>query len=109
MGSAWRAKDPHAGHGNAPKLILAGRLVGALNGRPVVIDADGSGLAVAFASFRQAWPSRRSLKSLLPILGVLKRHGIAVRVKIKGLVSLELLPKPSNLARFFVPGLSHLA
>lgn len=109
MGAAWHTEDPHAGHGNAPKLILAGRLAGTLNGRPVVIDADESGLAVAIASFGAAWASSRSMRSLLPVLGGLKRHGIPVRVTIAGLVSLDVLPKPSTLARFFVPGLSHLA
>lgn len=101
MGATWHAEDPHEGHWNAPKLILAGRLAGTLNGRPVVIDADDSGLSVAIGSFRTAWASRRSVGSLLPVLGVLKRHGIPVRLKIAGLVTLELLPKPGTLARFF--------
>lgn len=109
MGAAWHAQDPHPGHGNAPKLILAGRLTGTLNGCPVVIEADSAGLVVAIASVREAWASSRSMGSLLPVLGVLQRHRIAVRVKIAGCVTLDVLPKPSLLVRFLAPELSHLS
>ena len=109
MGVARYAQDPHAGHGFVPKLILAGRLTGTLDGRPVVIDADGSGLTVSFAMLRTAWTARRSAASLLPVLGIAKRYGVPVRLKVAGLVSLEVLPVPSTLLRMFAPGLETLA
>ena len=109
MGVARYAQDPHAGHGFVPKLILAGRLTGTLDGRPVVIDADASGLTVSFAMLRTAWTARRSAASLLPVLGIVKRHGVPVRLKVAGLVSLEVLPVPSTLLRMIAPGLATLA
>jgi len=43
------------------------------------------------------------------VLGLFKHHGIPVRVRVAGLVSVELLPQPSALARFFVPSLMRWA
>ena len=109
MGAAWNDENPDEGHGYVPKLIVAGRLTGTVDGRPVVIDADDSGLVVTAVTLRTAWASSRSVGSLLPVLGILKRHGIPLRLSIAGLVTLEVLPRPSALARIFVPRLSCLA
>lgn len=109
MGVARDSQDPHSGHGFVPKLILAGRLTGTLDGRPVVIDADDSGLAVSFAMLRTVWTARRSAAPLLPVLTIAKRHGVPVRLTIAGLVSLEVLPVPSMLLRMIAPGLATLA
>jgi hypothetical protein len=87
--------------------MLAGRLTGTLDGRPVVIDADDSGLAVSFAMLRTAWTAWRSAASLLPVLAIAKRHGVPVRLNIAGLVSLEVLPVPSTLLRVIAPGLAN--
>lgn len=108
MGVARHSQDPHSGHGFVPKLILAGRLTGTLDGRPVVIDADDSGLAVSFAMLRTAWTAWRSAASLLPVLAIAKHHGVPVRLNIVGLVSLEVLPVPSMLLRMVAPGLATL-
>lgn len=89
--------------------MVAGRLAGSVDGRPVVIDADASGLVVSFAMFRTAWAARRSAAALVPVLAVAKRHGIPVRLKVAGFVSLEVLPVPSALIRMIVPRLASLA
>jgi hypothetical protein len=88
---------------------MAGRLTGSLDGRPVVIDADASGIVLSLASFRALWGMRRIAGPLMPVLGVLKRHGTHVRLRIAGLVSLDVLPRPSPLVRIFAPGLLHVA
>ena len=109
MGSAWGDQDPHTRHGFLPKLIVAGRLAGSVDGRPVVIDADQSGFIVSFAMLRTAWRARRSVAALLPVLAVAKRLGVPVRLHVAGLVSLEVLPVPSTLLRIFTPCLASLA
>jgi hypothetical protein len=87
---------------------LAGRLVGTCNGRPVVIAADDSGLVVTAAAFQTAWEWRRSVRSLFPALGMLKRNGVPVRVSVGGLVSLEVLPSPNPLIRILMPELARV-
>lgn len=109
MGAAWNSENPHEGHGHFPKLIMAGRLTGTLDGRPVVIDANGSGLVVTFTSLWTAWSSTRSIGSLLPVLGMLKQHRIPLRLSVAGLGAVEVLPRPSALARILAPRLSCLA
>lgn len=108
MGAARDHEDTDEGHGHLPKLIMAGRLTGTLDGRPVVIDANDAGLSLAIASVRAAWAARRSMRALLPLLGAVKRAGIPVRMTIAGFMTLELLPKPSALIRMFAPSLSSL-
>lgn len=108
VGSARDHEDQNERYGYVPKLMLAGRLVGTLDGRPVVIAADDSGLVVTAAAFQTAWAGRRSVRSLLPVLGMLKRNGIPVRVSVGGLVSLEVLPSPNPLMRILMPELARL-
>lgn len=108
MGVARYAQDSHTGHGFVPKLIVAGRLTGTLDGRPVVIDADESGFVVSFAMIRTAWAARRSVAALLPALAVAKSHGVPVRLNVAGLVSLGVLPVPSTLVRIIAPRLASL-
>jgi hypothetical protein len=88
---------------------LAGRLTGTLDGRPVVIEAGEAGLRLNVSAFRTAWAARRSLVSVLPVLQTLKHFGVPLRLGIAGLVSVEMLPRPSALARIFAPSLSRLA
>ena len=108
MGVARHHEDPHAGHGYVPKLMVAGRLTGSVDGCPVVIDADESGIVLTVARFRTAWGLRRSVRTLLPVLGSLKRFGVPLRVRVAGILSLDVLPRVSPLARFIVPGLANL-
>jgi hypothetical protein len=89
--------------------MVAGRLTGSLDGRPVVIDADGSGLVLTIATVQSLWGMRRIAGSVGPLLGLLKHHGIPVRMRVAGLVSVEVLPRPSALVRIFVPSLMRWA
>ena len=85
--------------------MLAGRLTGTLNGRPVVIDADERGLAVRFSSFRSIWVASRTAVRWMPLMRGLGRLQVGVRVSIGGLMTLEVLPNPSRLAKMLLPGL----
>jgi hypothetical protein len=87
-------------------MILAGRLTGTVDGRPVVIDADDSGLTLSVAGFRSAWRLRPFAAAFAPALRGLQQGGVAVRLNIAGLVSLPVLPEPGPLVRWFVPALA---
>ena len=108
MGAARDLENPHEGHGYFPKLILAGRLEGTLDGRPVVIEAGESGLLVSTSAFRTAWAARRTVGPLVPLLQALKRFKVPLKIRIVGIVSVELLPNPSTLARLLAPALARL-
>ena len=108
MGAARDHENPHEGHGYVPKLILAGRLTGTLDGRPVVIEAGESGLLLSMPAFQTAWTARRMLGSVLPLLQALKNFNVPLRLRIAGIVSVELLPKPSAVVKLVSPVLSRL-
>lgn len=101
MGAARDHENPNERHGCLPKLILTGRLTGTLAGRPVVIEAGESGLLVSMSAFRTAWAARRTIGTLLPLLETLERFHVPLRLRIAGIVSLELLPRMSPLVRYF--------
>lgn len=108
MGAARDLENPYEGHGYVPKLILAGRLTGTLDGRPVVIEAGESGLLLSLSAFQAAWAARRTLGPVLPLLQVLKNFNVPLRLRIAGIVSVELLPNPSTLAKLLSPVLTRL-
>jgi len=108
VGAARDHENPDERHGYVPKLILAGRLTGTLDGRPVVIEAGESGLLVSMSSVRSAWGARRTVEPLFPVLRTLKRLHVPLRLRIAGIVSVELLPNTSRLAKLFSPVLSRL-
>jgi hypothetical protein len=85
--------------------MVAGRLTGSLDGRPVVIDADDSGLVLSVPMFQSLWGMRWIAGSMGPALSLMKHHGIPFRMRVAGLVSVEVLPRPSAMARFFLPSL----
>lgn len=87
-------------------MILAGRLTGTLDGRPVVIDADERGVVVSFASVASAWAARRSAPTLVPVLAAARRCSVAMRLNVAGIVSLEVLPRPSRVVQMLVPCLA---
>ncbi|NCX99698.1 MAG: hypothetical protein EBX35_14275 [Planctomycetia bacterium] len=89
--------------------MMAGRLTGTLDGRPVVIEADGRGLTLVAATLRTAWATRSLLDAVLPALRVLKTLGVPLRVSVAGIVTVAVLPSPSLLARLAAPGLARLA
>lgn len=108
MGSARNVENPYARHWHAPKMSLTGRLWGTLDGRPVVIDADESGVMLDVTSFRSAWTLRKYGVSALPFLQFVKSSSIPLTVRVAGTVSLPVLPRPSVLIRVLAPTLARL-
>ncbi len=105
MGSARHTEDSHAGHRHVPKLILAGRLTGTLDGRPVVISADDAGLTLDLSSLRSAWTLRKYVGVGLPFLQLLKAAHIPLTLRLAGGVSVPVLPKAGWLVRLFAPAM----
>ena len=105
MGAARNDEDPNAGYRYSPKLILAGRLTGTLDGRPVVISADGGGITVDIAMLRTAWTLRNYGSVASPILQFLKASRIPLTLRLAGSVSVPILPQAGWLVRFFAPAL----
>lgn len=108
MGAARDHENKDEGHGHVPKLILAGRLTGTLDGRPVVIEADDAGVLLSMSSLRSAWTARRTIGPLLPVLQTLKRFKVPLRARIAGILTVELLPHASAFAKLVSPGLGRL-
>jgi hypothetical protein len=51
---------------------------------------------------------RRVSRSLAPLLLTLRRFDVPVTVNLAGILTIDLLPRPSALARMVVPGLARL-
>ena len=105
MGSARDDEDSHAGHRHVPKLILAGRLTGSLDGRPVVISAEDGQVTVDMSTLRSAWTLRKYGNAALPLLQVLKASSIPLTLRLAGSVSVPVLPKAGWFVRLFAPAL----
>lgn len=105
MGPARDHENPHAGHGYVPKLIVAGRLAGTIDGRPVVISADEAGVFLDVSTLYSGWQLRKYSSSILPVLGWMNALHIPLTVRVAG-VAIPVLPKPGLLVRFFAPTLA---
>jgi len=105
MGSARDDEDPHSGHRHVPKLILAGRLTGTFDGRPVVISADDAGLVLDVSTLYSGWRLRKYSNAALPLLKGLNAVQIPLTIRVAG-VSVPLLPKSGLLVRLFAPSLA---
>jgi len=106
MGFAWHDENPYAGHGYLPKLIMAGRLTGTLDGRPVVINADDAGVTLDLSALRSAWTLRNYGSVGLPVLQCLKAADIPLTLRVAGTLSVPVLPKAGLLVRLFAPMLA---
>jgi hypothetical protein len=85
-----------AASGQTPtgRLHVEGQLSGSVDGRPITITADTSGICLAVDSVGSAWRLRRQLPSLRGVLAVLSREQVAVRVRIGGMGEFPVLPTP---------------
>lgn len=106
MGSARDDKDSHSGHRHVPKLILAGRLTGTFDGRPVVISADDAGVVLDVSTLYSGWRLRRYSNAALPLLKALNEVHIPLTIRVAG-VSVPLLPKSGMLVRLFAPSIAN--
>ena len=106
MGSARDDEDSHSGHRHVPKLILAGRLTGTFDGRPVVISADEAGVVLDVSTLFSGWRLRKYSNAVLPLLKGLNAVRIPLTIRVAG-VSVPLLPKSGLLVRLFAPSIAN--
>ncbi|QDU07343.1 hypothetical protein V202x_06950 [Gimesia aquarii] len=85
---------------------MTGQLQGTLFGRPVELNATGRELLLQVANLKSAWRlGRCATMSMLPLLRLLKRHGIVLRVCIGSRLTVKVLPRPSFALRVLAPAL----
>ena len=104
MGSERDDEDPHRGRGATPKLRLAGRIDGMVDGRPVSLVAERQDLVLTVERWRTLLTIRRSSRSLIQALReFLTRSDIRLFVRIRWLGQVEVHPNPSYLVRMLLP------
>jgi hypothetical protein len=103
MGPERDFKDPDRGPGSTPKLRLAGRIDGAVDGRPVNLVAETDCLVLNVGSWRTLLTKRRSSRSLLRALRVLLTPtDIRVFVRLWWWGRVEVHPRPSVAVRMLL-------
>ena len=104
MGSDWDHEDPHRGRGATPKLRLAGRIDGMVDGRPVSLVAARQDLVLTVKRWRTLLTIRRTSPSLTePLRAFLTRSNIRLFVRISWFGRVEVHPNPSFLVRMLIP------
>ncbi len=107
MGVQRHGEDPHPRPGPKPKLILAGRLDGFLNGRPLSIVAEDHQITLVpggLGSLLELFKIRRSWRFVKPPLRMfLHRANIRLLLRLGWFGQLQLLPNPNMLLRLFLP------
>ena len=104
MGVERDDEDPYLGSGSSPKLILVGRLVGEIDGRPVSLVAENRELVLAVGKLRTLLTMRRTWKvTLLPLRSLFERLGIRVLVRSRWFGLTEVFPHPNYLTSFLLP------
>ena len=104
MGADWDAQDSHQGVGQKPKLSLAGRLDGYVDGRPVSLVAEDRDITLITGKFRTLLTLRRSWQAIMqPLQAVLERAEIRLLVRMGWFGQVELFPNPNYLVRLLLP------
>ncbi len=91
-------EDHHERWDPWPKITLAGRLDGTLDGQALAITADGCDVVVRFDRIGQVWRWRHVLGRLAPQLKRLR--GVRVIARIGRLPAINLAPSPNVLTRW---------
>ena len=90
--------------GQSPKLSLAGRIEGTVDGRPVSLVARGGDLTLIVGNLRTIFTLRRSwpavIRSLRPLI---ERGNLRLLVRLRWIGTLQVFPNPNLLLRLFLP------
>ncbi len=103
MGHERDDQDPHQGPGPRPKLILAGRLDGTFDGRPVSLVAEGRDLILGAGDLATLLALRKSWQGAHPVRALLRQGGIRLQARAPWLGKVEVFPSPNFLVRLFLP------
>jgi hypothetical protein len=98
-------EDPDERSGTTrPKLTLAGRLDGFVDGRRVSLIAEGRGLTLLVSKVSTLFTLRRSwVAARDPLSALLQRTGTRLLLRISGVGAAEVSPRPRLLFRLLLP------
>ncbi len=104
MGPERDAQDPHQGSGQKPKLSLAGRLDGHVDGRPVSFVAENRDLTLSTSKISTLLTLRRSWQSTVQLLRAAReRSEIRFMLRMRWFGKVEVFPKPNYMIRLLLP------
>ena len=104
MGPERDDEDPDRGRGSTPKLRLAGRLDGEMDGQPVSVVMESQNLVLTVERLRTLLTIRHGCRSLVePLRAFLTRSDIRLIVRIRWLGAVEVLPNPPFWVRMLLP------
>lgn len=74
------------------QLLFEGRLTGSVDGRPITITADETGVVLVVDSVGTAWRLRRQFPALAGVLAMLDHGQVPVRLRVGSLGEFPVLP-----------------
>ena len=97
-------EDQYRRSAPTPKLRLAGRIDGEIDGRPVRLITEKQSMILTMGSLRTLLSIRSSSRSFIqPLRAFLKRSDIRLLFRITWLGRVEVLPNPPFLVRMLLP------
>ncbi|QDU92385.1 hypothetical protein Pla8534_01310 [Lignipirellula cremea] len=104
MGPQRNRQDSYRGQGRTPKLRMAGRLDGFLDGRPLSLVAEEGTVTLNSDNLSSLLKLRRSWRTMVhPLFAILEREDIRLLVQVRWLGKVEVFPRPKYLFRLFLP------
>ncbi len=104
MGPERDAENPHQESGQRPKLTVAGRLDGHVDGRPVSLIAEDCDLTLDVGNIRNLLRLRRCWRAAVqPLRTFPLRADIRLLARLGWFGKVELFPSPNFLIRMVLP------
>ena len=103
MGAEWDRDDSNVGSGAKPKVILAGRLDGSVDGRPMSVVAADREIIVDVGSLRTLFLISRIWPVIFkPLQSFLRQYDIRLAVRLNWFGRIEVFPVQSFLMRLWL-------
>lgn len=106
MGAERHRQDPHPRSGHSPKLTVAGRLDGFVNGRPMSIVAEDHQVTIVpgeFGALLELYKIRRSWRSVVgPLRIFFHKANIRLFVRVGWFGRVQFFPDSGLLSRWLL-------
>jgi hypothetical protein len=101
MGFERNTKNQYRRQGQSPKLTLAGRFEGSINGWPVGLVAEGRDLVLTVSHWRTMFTIRRCFhRKTETVRNFLSRHQLRLFVRVRWFGQVRVYPNSSLLIRW---------